>query len=186
MQAIAKIALAEQDLARLEVLDPRRFDDAAQGLGGHPRRDLRLDRPANVGFIQHPLDVRDRGNELVHRPAGRLDHGATGACPDRGTAPPPGNQAHFAKEFAGAKPDAAVATEVDLNLAFDDGVERIGVIVLLEYHLAGRRRAYLAVQQEFADLERRQRLQHRHRFLDVRNRLIHVAPVGDARELLPQ
>ncbi len=189
VQAVARLAFAEQGFTRLE----GHYRGARHQLGHRRRRrigrDVGENGAAQEGFVDHPLHRRHRVDQLVHRAARRFHQHAGMAGAHRGGAAPSRDQAHLAEELAGAEGDDVRAVgrgKLDFDLAVDDGVETVAVVVALEDGFAVLRRAHIRVEQELAQLQARQRRQHRHALLHQLQRRVDRGEAGQGAELAAQ
>ena len=135
---------------------------------GQGRRQVALQLAHDGRALEQLARRRHRVEQLDRRAPRQLDQHAVGLGP-RGAGPAPaGDQPGLAEEVALAgrgqarrRSRIAIVRELELDRAGDDAEQRVAEAVALEDHLAGKAHVDLAVEQELAQLQRRQALEQR-------------------------
>ena len=186
---VAFFAFLDDGLARLHLLElgaRQHFGDVfRRQAGAEDLQDLPLDGDA----VDRVARFGDRRHQLQRGDAVDFDEDAVGPGAHGRPAPPSRDQAHFAEDRAlldGNGDGLVLRVYLDEGRAVGDAEERRADGIALEDDIAGAEGMDVAVDHEFAHLQRRKSVQDLHAAAEIGEPFRHALAAGQVREFLLQ
>src|SRR5271155_427033 len=170
-------AFLDQRVVGFEVGNRRGPHHLVQKLVVNLGYELGLDLANDCRAVDRSLDLGYRSNQADHRVPVDFEQQRWGRCHDRRRAPPPGEQGQFAQELAGPEPSQyprVCRIVSNPNFPFQYEVDRICKLPARDDDIARLLLIELRTDQEFADLQWRERGKERQLLAHPRHQLRHL------------